>query len=319
MPTLTVEQILQGTTTGRRQAVGQMAVIPILGEGDGGFAPPTNLEAGTRNYGELHVRNRADRPTIVPTGAAWITPEAAQDHAAPGASLVGAGASKSISNAYCVQETQGGLIRQQERNFVILPAPLRSFALANRNGGSYDSMWPHIREFKRSMGLNGSGNLVDFLKRFERELDQFVAEFELVPRQVGALILIAGKVVGIERAPDATFWNALWEPLIRVCYGSLALRVAGRGAGVPSTRAPLGVTVRSLEGISQALEQAAQATKQMVTTTVAALGPKALESAPADETLGAASVLTLASRDYAGQVVSQRGQPVYASICAAAA
>lgn len=320
MPQLTVQQILAGTTTGRLQAAGQMAIIPILDDGGSGdwFAPP-EFEAGTRNYGELRVRNRSSRETILPTGAAFLTSQAAQDHAAPGAMVLAGAEESQISNAYCVQETQGGYIRQEARDFLILPAQLRAYALAHRTQGKYDAMWPHIRAFKESMGLRGAGNLADFLKRFEKELEQFVAEFELVPRQVGALILIAGKLVGIERAPSEAFWERLWNPLVRVCYGSLALREAARpGIGLPPTRQPLTGTIGSLEALSRALDAASEVAKGLVIATVETLLPKALTSAPqADQVRGQSTVLTLASQEYAGQVVTRANTPVYASICAA--
>lgn len=318
MPNLTVEQILAGTTTGRLQAVGQMAIIPLLGDGDDTFAPPTDLEAGTRNYGTVDVRNRADRPTIVPTGAAWVTSEDAQDHASPGAALISAQGSRSIDNAYCIQETQGGLLMRQAREFVVLPASLRAQALANRNRGSYDALWTHIRRFKGTMGLRGAGNLVEFLKAFKTELDQFVAEFEIVPGQLGAIIAIGGQIVGIERAPSEAFWHALWVPLVRVCYGSLALRVARSGAGIPSTRTPLSVTDKSLEGIAGALAKAREDSRMLVDATMGELGPKALASpAQADEAIDGSSIFTLACQEYAGQIIQRDAKPVYASICAA--
>lgn len=319
MPSLTVEQILTGTTVGRMQAAGQMAIIPILDDGGSGdwFAPP-EFEAGTRNYGELQIRNRSSRETILPTGTAFLTSEAAQDHAAPSAMILAGSSENQINNAYCIQETQGGLIRQTARDFLILPVQLRAFALAHRAQAKYDAMWPHIRAFKQSMGLSGPGNLIEFLKRFEKELEQFVAEFELVPRQVGALIMVAGKLVGIERAPSEAFWAKLWDPLVRVCYGSLALREAVRpGVGLPPTRQPITAS-GSLEALSRALEAAAEVTKGLVIATVETLRPKVLTAAPqVDQISGQSRVLTLASREYAGQIVTRANVPVYASICAA--
>jgi len=321
MTTLTVEQILAGTTVGRMQSVGQMAVVPILEEGGGDtpFSPP-DLEASTSNYGTLHVRNRSDRPTIVPPGAAWVTSQRAQDHTTGGGALVSAGERRTIDTASCIEESQGGMI-SKAGEMIILPAGLRATALAQRNQSGYSKLWPDIKRFNGEFGISQrGGHLVYFLEQFEKELDQFVAEFERIPNQVGAIILVAGRVVGIERAPSVAFWEKLWTPLVRVCYGSLALKTARSGAGVPATRQPLSVTVRSLEGVQRALEQAAVAAKALVTTTVEALGARQLTAARADQTLAGNSLLTLASRDYAGQIVRQdTGETVYASICAAAA
>lgn len=315
---LTVEQILAGCSTGRMQSVGQMAVIPILDDGeaqDETYAPP-NFEAGTRGYGTVRARNTADRPTIMPTGAAFLTKEAAQDHAVPGASLFKAGEGKDITNSYCVQQTQGGLIPEKERDFTILPAALRSFALAHRREGQYNAMWDHIREFRASHGDPGQGNLVEFVHRFEKELDQFVAEFELVEKQIGALVLVAGKVVGIERAPNVDFWRKIWTPLIRVCYGSLALKIGKENRGVPLTRLPLAGSASSLDSLRDFLKAAKGASTRFVTSMVKALGPKELGSSPEP---GEPKILTVASPEYAGQVVKNKDRLVYASLCVAAA
>lgn len=316
---ITVEQILAGTTTGRLQSVGQMGVIPLLDAGgaqDETFGEPT-FNAGTRGYGSVSVQNASDRPTIVPTGAAWVTEEHVQDHAVPSASLLKASESRDLKG-YCVQQGQPGLMTQKAREFTLLPAPLRAPALANRKGGEYSAMWPHISSFRAALGDPGAGNLVDFLKRFEKELDQFVAEFELVPDQIGALVLIGGKVVGIERAPNVAYWRAIWTPLIRVCYGGLALKVGKTNRALPGSRTPL-AKATSIDGLRSALADSKRAAEQLVLAVTSAVKSKVLSDQAESEKLGQARVLTVASQEYAGQVVQNGDKPVYASVCVAAA
>jgi len=60
-------------------------------------------------------------------------------------------------------------------------------------------------------------------------LDEFIGQFEIVPNQVGAIILLNGQVAGIERSPNYEFWKELWKPLIRECYGSASLVFAKQG------------------------------------------------------------------------------------------
>ena len=317
MPALTVEQLLAGCTTGRLQSVGQMAVIPILGESvasqDETFGAP-NLAAGTRNYGSVQVENRGDRPTIVPTNAAFVTPEAAQDHALSGGSLLKAKESKTIENAYCIQQTQGGLIPIAEREFTILPAALRAPALAHRTERQYNAMWTHIEVFRRTYGDHGVGNLVEFLKKFEKELDQFVAEFENLPNQIGALVLVAGKVVGIERTPNAAYWAKVWTPLIRVCYGSLALRVSRENRGVPETRLPLATKAMSIDALRDVLAAAKKASVRFVEKAVEAVSGKELAVAPDSQSMSKARLITVVNREYAGQVVFNSDRPIYTSL-----
>ena len=323
---LTVEEILNGTGLGGMQSVGQMAVIPILDEGgaqDESWAPP-NFAAGTTDYSHIRVQNQdADRPTIVPTGTGFVSKQRAQDHASPGAALIKAGQNRTLDNCICIEETQGGLIRQEkDTEMLILPAALRGRALSLRSGSELGRLWPYIRRFKKSFGISeGSGNLVDFLRRFEKELDQFVAEFEIVPRQVGAVVLIGDKVVGIERAPNVSFWEALWTPLVRVCYGSLALRAREvLKDQPPAHRVGLNVKVKSLAGIHRALRSATVQVKELAEAKVAEVAGHTLAlAAGVEESLGSAKLRTVASPLLAGQILQQDGKTPYASLCAAGA
>lgn len=314
---LTVEEILNGTGLGRIQSVGHMSVIPLVDEGDAQddtFAPPY-FNASTRGYGSVGVENRSDRPTIVPTGTGWVTDQHAQDHATPGAKLMKPKERVTINQACCIQETQGGLIRSEQVNFVVLPAPVRVQAVASRNKEDYSRLWPHLRNLRKSMGYSGVGNLVDVLKHFEKELDEFVAEFELVPKQVGAVIIIGDRVVGIERAPTTAFWYKMWEPLIRVCYGSLAIQV--RLKNRPVHRVALDVKEKSLIGIQRAISSAnvkiEKARDKCIEKTKSL---KLTAASAADGQMDKYKVITVASPQLSGQLVAKsRTKIPYASLC----
>jgi hypothetical protein len=312
---LTIEQILRGTTTGSRQSVGQMEVIPIIGEDDSSFAPP-DFHASTRDYGSVRVRNSSDLPSIVPPGAGWVVDQAAQDHAVCGGALMAPKSERELSKACCVQETQGGLIREEQGSMLILPASLRTPALALRMESEYSRLWSMIQSFKQSVGLRGPGNLVDFLKAFAKQLDEFVAEFELVPHQVGGIVLIGGKVVGVERAPSASFWEKLWVPLIRVCYGSLAVQVAQGNPLPPATRTALTVGDKSLDGLQAALREATERDQEVTKALVGETQALQLqESARVDEKMGKFSLRTVASKLLSGQFVGEGDAVRYASLC----
>lgn len=72
-----------------------------------------------------------------------------------------------------------------------------------RKEQSYNKLWDSISAFNREMGVQVAGHLEFFLKHFCKELDEFVAEFECVPRQIGAIILVDDQVVGVERSTVA--------------------------------------------------------------------------------------------------------------------
>ncbi|MGR6999760.1 ARPP-1 family domain-containing protein [Yinghuangia aomiensis] len=199
------------------------------------------LAITTSAYGTLDFRNDTATAVLVPCHLAVVVRQAAQDHAMPRAVVVRPGEGLVYPHAMCVQETQGGLIRGGRHRLAILPPPLREAAADLPVRPAFDRLWPAVRAFNHSAGLPASGNLVAFLRRFATELDRFVAEFECVAEQVGAIVLIDGEVAGIERAPSSAYWRTLWEPLIRFCYGAEAVR--REAAGVPAglgTRVALG-------------------------------------------------------------------------------
>jgi hypothetical protein len=323
--TLTIDMILSGTGMGAMQSVGAMQVVPILGEDNHDFAPP-ELEVGTRGYGSVLLRNTHDKPTIVPTGSGWVVPQRAQDHAVPGATFVRKGEEKLVDTAMCIQQTQPGLIASGKHSLAILPVALRAQALAVRHVKDFRKMWEPISKFNKTLAVKDtSGNLSAFLKHYAKELDEFVAEFELVPHQIGAVVLIGGQVVGVELAPSAAYFATVWEALVRVSYGSLAIQVARSNKELPFTRvafvppAPTGDRARDLAALRDMLEDVAVHEQGIVWSVLSALRVKTLNESEVDETLGDASIVTVASEGLSGQLVRARDKVAYASLCVSAA
>ena len=251
---VSMEDILFGVGHGRSQSVGNMEVIPLIDEAgiqDEGFDPPSDVEVGTSSYGTVELRHPGSNPTIVPTGAGWVVKQAAQDHAIGSGTFIDGGERKSIDTAMCIQSNQSGSISKAAHEMLILPVGLRSAALALRHKKSFDKLWGDIGMFNSGYGHGSQQELAYFLKNFGKQLDQFVAEFELVPKQIGAVILINGKLVGVEMAPTVAFWSSIWNALIRVCYGSFAIRYADQAQ---PNRVPLQMENNSLDGIRAALE-----------------------------------------------------------------
>lgn len=309
---LTVEKILRGTGLGPMQSVGQMQVIPLTGDDDATYAPP-ELEVGTHGYGSVLLRNTHDKPTIVPYGAGWVVKQAAQDHAIASSAFVEPGAERIVGNAMCIQQTQPGLIKRAKHALTILPARLRAKALAIRNVDQYSKLWEHITAFNKDLGIETAANLVTFLTQFQKQLDEFVAEFELIPRQLGAIVLVSGEVVGIERAPSAAYFAATWEPLVRVCYGSLA--VASKRSDPPRTRLPFLALAKGLDALRAALEDLRVREDQLTREIVDfACSLRMKRADKADDTLGDAQLWTVAGSTLGGQVVTRGDAVSYASL-----
>lgn len=224
--TLPIGDLLADCTLGRVQSVGRMQVLPLLG--DTVDAPtvtvPTDLWIGTSGYGTLTFVNHSPHVALVPCHLAVLVERGAQDHAMPRAALVEPSGELAFDAAMCVQQTQSGLIPAGPQPLAVLPLTLRAAASASADADGYSRLWPAVQRFNASAGLAETGNLVLFTKHYALELERFVAEFECVPDQVGAVVLLDGEVAGIERAPSRAYWSAMWAPLIRFCYGAEAIR-----------------------------------------------------------------------------------------------
>lgn len=314
---LHLHDILAGTALGPVQSAGVMQVIPLLGDDAAAIAPPA-VEVGTRAYGSVELRNHADLPTLVPHGAGWVVPQEAQDHALAGGVLLAPAEHRVVSTAMCIQSGQPGTIPADRHVLTILPAALRAKALAVRDVEGFQRLWQDIAAFNQGFGLGAVSHVEHFLRHFARELGDFVAEFEPVPAQVGAIVLVAGEVVGVERAPSRAYWLHVWEPLVRGCYGSVALRAASAGRSAPG-RAPLALEERSLAALRLALQAAAAVDQARAQAHVDGLAPRALDAADAaDAELGPIALTTVTGGDLSGQIATVRGEVRFASLCAAA-
>jgi hypothetical protein len=338
--TYSVNKILEGKEAGRPQIVGLMEVIPLIAQDETHFTrafsvPSADMElAGNPTYGSVTLKNRGSGPLVTPTNATWVTKHAAQDHAMAKAGLLGPGKTQRYDNAACVQATQGGAIPAGQHAFQILPATLRkgiTKELADRR--EYGKFWPNIAAMNSSLGINDrGGHLTMMFEQFAKELMQFIAEFEIVKNQIGAIILINGQLVGIEIAPTPEYWKSVWEPLIRFCYGPEAL-LASRKLGeqglktAMESRPRMNINnVRTLDDLDQALSNLRKAEQERAEKSIRDVIDTSLNfeidtKLPFnDPSLGNVTYTLLSTyKDYVGQIVEDEGYVVYCSLVNASA
>jgi len=315
---ITIKEILKGCEVGRIQSVGYMQVIPLLSDlVDDTIAPP-KFQTSTRDYGTLVVDNPNGSDSILPFAAGFITQQKAQNHATTKAAYIPGKRQTTITNAACIQSSQGGSIQKGDHPMTILPWSIREAAMIVKDAKNYSKLWPTIEEFNQNLGLQKQGHLEYYLSSFKKQLDVFVAEFETLPNQVGAIIIMNGKVVGIEKAPNYSYWKELWTPLIRECYGSLAIQYRkqfGDNPAPPKTRVPLkSVKVTSLKDIANALDHAKKQeesnVKQIVRKFIKNQFKRDLEQSVGSDI----SVESLTHKQFAGQIVRNGAQVLYASL-----
>ncbi len=327
MSKLTVRELLKGTVTGNLQTVGAMQVIPLLSdiEFNDYVSPKQAGKFGTNSYGSMNFQNDSDKKMIIPSNATYMTKHAAQDHGMMHAGIICKKMTKTYDTAACVQQTQAGHIPMDNHEFVIMPFSLREKSHAVRKERSYNKMWPAIIEFNTRTksvqnGYENRGHLEFFFKKFEKELEEFAAEFETVPKQVGAIILINGTVVGIERAPNYDYWKSIWSQLIRGCYGSLAIENQQTGkvdnASVEKIRTKLSITgITTFDQLEKELTKTELSQKDKVAEIVRDLIDEEFVS-EVDETTNNNVRIHVKNTQFLGQIISEDKAIIYFSLIA---
>lgn len=315
---ITIQEILRGTTAGRMQSVGVMQIIPLVSDvQDERFEAPSMLKIKTTGYGTLAFNNESDKDIIVPCHAGYVVKQSAQDHAMSKTGYIKARSNRSYNNAMCIQENQGDYIREGHHEMLILPFSLREKALKMKDERSYSKLWGAIKEFNEDMRVTSRarGHLEDFLEGFEDELDKFIAQFEIVEKQIGAIVLINGAVVGIERAPSYKYFHDIWKSLIRECYGSLAIKTA-RDIGevdVDKIKSALTRRVSTLDDIADALKKTREDDENMVKGLIRKFLTDNF-SRTKEETINGLDIEQVDHDQFTGQIIRDGIKVVYASL-----
>ncbi len=227
---------LAGFEPKQPQIVGNMAVIPLVNSQIefSGIAGAENVRLKKDpQYDRLELAPFEDELTIVPNGYTIITKEKAQDRTVPAVHILDK--NKTVQ-AYCVQSTQGGHMNPanlEQQTIRLLPLAIRQYAHnVYKKDQAVGALWGKLGEINRELGVGGD-YLIRFFERFQQDLEQFVAQFEPIPGQRGAIVLINGKVVGIDIMPSTTAFFNIWEMLIRDCYGAEAIRQQNEAVATP--------------------------------------------------------------------------------------
>jgi len=305
-----LRDLLKGLEGRQPQSVGNMTIIPLV-------AQETEVDAiGTvadvylnrdKAYDMLNMGTKSDHPTIVPGGYTLITKQSAQDRALKSKQVIPAKGTTDTP-AFCVQSSQGGLMgsHNEQQKVRMLPARIRKQCYTMRNQQGFNGLWNSLGQYNTSHGLSGDF-LKTFFEKYQKQLQEFVAEFELVPHQRGAIILINDKVVGVEISPNPMAFSAQWEILIRDCYGSEA---------ITQQEAPPTVHESSILGDAESLEDLLNRVEQIEDAEYAfaekqvsdLLGQQQTESVR--QTEGGLKVVDLETPEFVGQGIRSNGDMI---------
>ncbi len=298
---------------GQPQVSGPLAVIPVFGPDRTGYAAPrTSLKlSAVKGYGNLELENRPGGGlAIVPLHMGYIQ-KGAQNHAMCRAAFLGEGQKVLYKDVCCVQASQGGYLEERDQWFFVLPVSLRERALALRGVENYSKLWDDITAFNTLFGNSRRGHLEVVIGKERAALTRFRSRFELEAGQTGALFFLKGQLVGVELAPSVAYFAELWPALVCFAYGAEAFRLeASTSIGAPE---PLDGT--SLAELRQALEADRARYREALLHQATTLQPQTMELTR-EELFLSHELITAEGRDYAGQVVVDEDDVVWASLFA---
>lgn len=303
-----LRDLLRGFEARQPQSVANMTIIPLVNQDlvytDIGTVADIYLERD-QAYDRLTMGNQSDQPTIMPSGFTLITKEKAQDRAVANKTIIPGKNSVEV-NAYCVQSTQPGHMDKKNKDkqeVRMLPVTVRKVAYANRNERNYSALWQSLGVYNTTLGVSGN-YLTSFFDRFKDQLENFIAEFELIPHQRGAIILINDKVVGVEIAANPLAFSAQWESLIRDCYGSEAISKQKDFKVIDESA--IMADVDSLEDLAECVERIEDKEFLFAERTINDILSQ-VERQSDRQTVGALKVVDVETDDYLGQAVRKNG------------
>jgi hypothetical protein len=305
---------LTGLRLGEPQRSGTLTVVPVFGPGYPGITPPRSgvKLARVDGYGRVVLSNGGhDGVAIVPLHIGYIQ-DGAQNHALCRSGFLAPGQELLFPDAACVQETQGGYLRERDQWFFVLPVELRAKALELRGVPSYSKLWNDIAAFNRRYQLPARGHLEQVLSRKRGVLNQYQSRIELQPGQLGALFFLAGRLAGMEIAPDPRYFAEVWMALVCFAYGPAAWRTDAPAAPGP----PLAVDAAGgLAGVRAALSSRRASVADEVAAWLAEANWQDAQLTEEERYLDL-RLSTVHGAEMAGQVVTDGDRLVYASLFA---
>ncbi|GER84590.1 MAG: hypothetical protein IMW90_10790 [Thermogemmatispora sp.] len=278
------------------------------------FVPPMrSLEVvGSPRYGTLVLRNRAsDGVLVLPMHVAFFQP-GVQNHATSRVLLLDAGETLTADDCFCIQQTQGGTLRQAQQRFCMLPLELRRAAFELQGVQDFGRLWTAIAAYSRRYGINYGGHLERWLRPNFAQLLPYRHALEWLPTQVGAAFFLAGMLVGVEVAPNSAYWAELLPVLLIYCYGSSAL-LAERQRRAPARPTFNLEDLRDLDDLQQRLAEARRREQGAHLAQLCTVASLHKQARPAEEHAGL-RLLSVSHGGWLGQMVYAGSEMVYLSL-----
>jgi hypothetical protein len=261
-------------------------------------------------YGTLILENGAKSGTVIAPMHIGFFQEGAQNHATSRVLLLDAEETLTVTDCFCIQASQGGLLKEAQQRFIILPLSLRKAALSKRGENGYSRLWEDIDLHNRRYGIARGGHLERFLRPYFHRIMLFRHAFELLPQQVGAAYFVAGNLVGVEVTPNAAYWSDVGPILNIYCYGTAAL-LGARHQLKPERQALDIEGLTNIDDLAHRLEDARQLETMERINLIEALSN--LDWNRSDKKHGL-HVVNLEQGEWVGQMVKDGANMLYLSL-----
>ncbi len=310
--------LLSDVRPGEIQSWGLLDVVTLFSTEERpdylGFVSPLQYLKLVRvpSYGTLILENEAKNGTVIAPMHIGFFQTGAQNHATSRVLLLKAGETLTATDCFCIQASQGGLLKEAQQRFIILPLSLRKAALSKSGQDGFSRLWSDIDSYNRRYGIARGGHLERFLRPYFHRLMLFRHAFETLPQQVGAAYFVAGNLVGIEVTPNASYWADVGPILNIYCYGAAAL-LGERHQLKPERQAADIEGLIDIDDLVRRLEDARQQETLERINIVKALSSLAWNHSQADKTPGL-HVVDLEQGEWVGQMVKDGANMVYLSL-----
>jgi hypothetical protein len=303
---------------GQPQSWGLLDMVPLLPteqrKKNDQFVPPVQRLHLVRvhSYGTLELENTSHEGVLIVPMHVGFFQSGAQNHATSRVLILDADEHLVVDDCFCIQQSQGGYLAEAQQRFIVLPLGLRRSALAHRGEKEFDRLWEDIDAFNRRYGIARGGHLERFLRPNFHRLIPLRHAFEALPQQVGAAYFVAGRLVGVETAPNAAYWSEIGPIFTMYCYGAAALQAERHQ--LQSTRTPLNIEgLVSLEDLTDRLQQARSQDEATYRSELQAFAQNTWKHSP-EKGRRDQEVVSLAFQEWMGQMVQSNKQIVYLSV-----
>ncbi len=156
---------------------------------------------------------------------------------------------------------------------------------------------------------------MDELKRaYQPELLQTVFHLEPNNEQTGALFLNNNTLIGIELAPDASFWSELHTPLVMYCYAPLRIINDIEGTTPWAGESLVMDNLTDLEDLSSRWSELTARRQQRINGLLNLLQTLSIVDMKVEQRQAKNQLLTVEADEFIGQIVLREEKPVYVSI-----